>query len=327
MVKSVREVSDSSISIPPHIYRLHNALIKEEIITDSRVKKCSKEEITIESDFKQNRRYARRIKRCNLVHSCPICSYIQDRKIYKRVKPFNDILIAGDGTNHLLTFTLRHKRDKKYIPYDDLTKVLYESVKEIKHSRPYRNYYGKENLFYSLTQYEDGASLRNGLHPHCHINIGTTNNASKEEIESRMQPEWVKIVSRKTKDKRMIPSLKIGCVIETGLPNPFYPNRKSLNELTLEEMVKESCKKMKEIFGRKIIEQRQMEQIVMIKKQSTAEGIDFPIDENIFQRIVSFLKRIFSHCTKRWKTSVIPYRTYFQVNKNHHLYKEYELNR
>ena len=324
-VKTIRELTDTKI-IPDYIYQRRNILVKEGIITDKRVIECSNKKIPIpiEMDFMNDiQRFPERIKRCNLVHSCPICSYRQDRMIYAKTKPYVDFLLERDGTIHLLTYTLRHHKNHRY---EDLTRVLYQSVREMNQTYPYKKYYGKNDRFFSLTKYcEDCWNPITGFHPHAHVCIGTTSLASKEEIEYEMQPKWVKTVRKHTNDWSMIPSKSNGFVLLTGLDSIGYIPNKSFNHSWDEEDDIEKWDKVAERVNEfqkksrrpKTFRKEELEDVVVKNHQMKHHS-------SLFLRLISPLKTIYNHCKRRYLKGIMSFRIYFQVNKNHYLNKEYE---
>ena len=162
--------SDTTI-VPTHIHQIHQSLIHHNIITHPRVINCSSFYWKQEKDLPFPNR-PKLINRCGNVHLCPICSYLQDRKIFARVKPMSNLLQQHDGDVHLITFTLRHNRSHTL---QQLSEVLNKSVKEIKTSYPFKKFYGSKDRLFSLSKYEVSWSEDYGYHPHCHIQIGTTN--------------------------------------------------------------------------------------------------------------------------------------------------------
>ena len=328
-LQTIRELTDTKI-IPDYIYQRRNILVKEGIITDKRVIECSTEKILIEKDYIDDKLFLKRIKRCNLVHSCPICSYRQDRMIYAKTKPYVDFLMERDGTIHLLTYTLRHHKNHRY---EDLTRVLYQSVKEMNQTYPYKKYYGKNDRFFSLTKYcEDCWNPNTGFHPHAHVSIGTTSLASKEEIENEMQPKWVKTVKKHTNDWSMIPSKRNGLVLLTGLDSIGYIPNKSFNHSWTEEDDIEGWDKVEERVNEvhkksrrpKTFRKEELEDVVVKYHQMKEEDSSEFHDSSLILRLISSLKIIYDHCKRRYLKGIMSFRIYFQVNKNHYLNKEYE---
>jgi len=99
--------SDTTI-VPTHIHQIHQSLIHHNIITHPRVINCSSFYWKQEKDLPFPNR-PKLINRCGNVHLCPICSYLQDRKIFARVKPMSNLLQQHDGDVHLITFSGPHK--------------------------------------------------------------------------------------------------------------------------------------------------------------------------------------------------------------------------
>ena len=188
--------SDTTI-VPTHIHQIHQSLIHHNIITHPRVINCSSFYWKQEKDLPFPNR-PKLINRCGNVHLCPICSYLQDRKIFARVKPMSNLLQQHDGDVHLITFTLRHNRSHTL---QQLSEVLNKSVKEIKTSYPFKIFYGSKDRLFSLSKYEVSWSEDYGYHPHCHIQIGTTNPTPMKLIESELKSKWIEIVTKHSPDQ------------------------------------------------------------------------------------------------------------------------------
>ena len=322
MTEVNRELTDTT-SIPNFIYQRRNILVKEGIITDQRVIECSTERILIEKDYINGiPRCQKRIKRCNLVHSCPICAFRQDLKDFARTKPYVNLLNQNDGEVHLLTYTLRHSLFHRY---EDLTRVLYKSVKQMNQTYPYKKYYGKRDRFFSFTRFEDSWNPITGHHPHAHILIGTTSIATKEEIESEMKPKWVDVVSKNTCDSSMIPTKESGLVLLTGLDSVNYPFKglnHSWNEeedietwLEKEKRVRETSKMF---IKPKSLRKEETEDLLVIHHEEEKP------ESSIINKIIQSLKIIYFHCSKRYLSNVMTFRSYFQVNKRHNLFQTIE---
>ena len=292
------------------IYDIHKSLLREEIITNPRVMICSTRRMTIEDDFKQDKPYPKRIVRCGYVNECPICSYKQDRRLFARVLPIVKLLKENGGDIHLLTFTLRHNKSHSY---RELKEVLHKSVKYIKSTYPYKKFYGVNDRLFSLHQYEDCWSPKTGFHPHAHIHLGTTGHASKEEIESRMKPKWVDVVSLFTNDKSMIPSEDYGCDLRVNRYDPFYPEEKSL-ERELEKLRKKSNQedRFKDFKYDETNSKEECENYLVEQHQSIDEEKPPPIEPTLFQKMVYALKTIYKNFVNR-------YRIHFRTNNNHPL--------
>jgi hypothetical protein len=295
------------------IYEIHQSLVKENIITKQRIRECSTRRHPNENDYVNNKPYYRRILRCLNDNGCPICSYKRDRKIFARVSPYVDTIKKNDGDIHLLTFNLRHNPSH---PLKDLKEVLHKSVTHFKKTYPYKKYYGTKDRLFSLTQYETNWSQHSGFHYHAHCHIGTTNIASKEQIESEMKQKWVDVVSLHTNDTSMIPNKEYGFDVGVNRDDAWYVERKSLNEKRFEEFCRENNQNVKEIFKnkRKSISKENLEKIVVDYHESIEEKQPSPTTTKIVNKVISVLKTIYSSCLKR-------YRVIFQVNKRHHLFQ------
>ena len=216
--------SDTTI-VPTHIHQIHKSLIHHNIITHPRVINCSSFYWKQEKDLPFPDRH-KLINRCGNVHLCPICSYLQDRKIFARVKPMSNLLQQHDGDVHLITLTLRHNRSHTL---QQLSEVLNKSVKEIKTSYPFKKFYGSKDRLFSLSKYEVSWSEDYGYHPHCHIQIGTTNPTPMKLIESELKSKWIEIVTKHAPDRTMIPSEEFFVVIWY----PIHPLNTHWTRLTI----------------------------------------------------------------------------------------------
>ena len=184
------------------VYDIHKSLVEHNIITKQRVKECSTIKMRTD-DLKYNKGHSRRLLRCGYVHLCPICSAIQDKKIIQKVRPLVNLLQRNDGDVHLITFTLRHNRSHSL---EELTEVLNKSVKEMKNTYTYKKYYSSKDRLFSLRKNEIAWSDESGFHPHCHLQIGTTNQTPLKLIESEFKTKWIEIVTKHAPDRTMIPS-------------------------------------------------------------------------------------------------------------------------
>ena len=166
--------SDTTI-VPTHIHQIHKSLIHHNIITHPRVINCSSFYWKQEKDLPFPDRH-KLINRCGNVHLCPICSYLQDRKIFARVKPMSNLLQQHDGDVHLITLTLRHNRSHTL---QQLSEVLNKSVKEIKTSYPFKIFYGSKDRLFSLSKYEVSWSEDYGYHPQSYSDRNNKPNSIK----------------------------------------------------------------------------------------------------------------------------------------------------
>ena len=286
--------SDTTI-VPTHIHQIHQSLIHHNIITHPRVINCSSFYWKQEKDLPFPNR-PKLINRCGNVHLCPICSYLQDRKIFARVKPMSNLLQQHDGDVHLITFTLRHNRSHTL---QQLSEVLNKSVKEIKTSYPFKKFYGSKDRLFSLSKYEVSWSEDYGYHPHCHIQIGTTNPTPMKLIESELKSKWIEIVTKHAPDRTMIPSEDYCCHL---VSNPSLEHSMEKVEILSR--------------GRRNFNQEGLQKIVM-DNDSAADETPL-IEPNLFKKIVNALKIIYKNCLNR-------YRYVFQVNKRHPLFIENDI--
>ena len=284
--------SDTTI-VPTHIHQIHQSLIHHNIITHPRVINCSSFYWKQEKDLPFPNR-PKLINRCGNVHLCPICSYLQDRKIFARVKPMSNLLQQHDGDVHLITFTLRHNRSHTL---QQLSEVLNKSVKEIKTSYPFKKFYGSKDRLFSLSKYEVSWSEDYGYHPHCHIQIGTTNPTPLKLIESEFKSKWIEIVTKHAPDRTMIPSEEFCCHL---VSNPS---------------IEHSLDKIDDFFrGKKSINKEGLQKIITDDIQSTVDEPPLVVEPTLFQRILAVLKTIYNNLLNR-------YRMRLDVNKKHVLYQ------
>ena len=284
--------SDTTI-VPTHIHQIHQSLIHHNIITHPRVINCSSFYWKQEKDLPFPNR-PKLINRCGNVHLCPICSYLQDRKIFARVKPMSNLLQQHDGDIHLITFTLRHNRSHTL---QQLSEVLNKSVKEIKTSYPFKIFYGSKDRLFSLSKYEVSWSEDYGYHPHCHIQIGTTNPTPMKLIESELKSKWIEIVTKHSPDRTMIPSEEFCCHL---VSNPS---------------IEHSLDKIDDFFrGKKSINKEGLQKIITDDIQSTVDEPPLVVEPTLFQRILAVLKTIYNNLLNR-------YRMGLDVNKKHVLYQ------
>ena len=284
--------SDTTI-VPTHIHQIHQSLIHHNIITHPRVINCSSFYWKQEKDLPFPDRH-KLINRCGNVHLCPICSYLQDRKIFARVKPMSNLLQQHDGDIHLITFTLRHNRSHTL---QQLSEVLNKSVKEIKTSYPFKKFYGSKDRLFSLSKYEVSWSEDYGYHPHCHIQIGTTNPTPMKLIESELKSKWIEIVTKHSPDRTMIPSEEFCCHL---VSNPS---------------IEHSLDKIDDFFrGKKSINKEGLQKIITDDIQSTVDEPPLVVEPTLFQRILAVLKTIYNNLLNR-------YRMRLDVNKKHVLYQ------
>ena len=284
--------SDTTI-VPSHIHQIHQSLIHHNIITHPRVINCSSFYWKQEKDLPFPDRH-KLINRCGNVHLCPICSYLQDRKIFARVKPMSNLLQRNDGDVHLITFTLRHNRSHSL---EELTEVLNKSVKEIKTSYPFKKFYGSKDRLFSLSKYEVSWSEDYGFHPHCHLQIGTTNQTPLKEIESEFKSKWIQIVTKHSPDRTMIPSVDYCCNL---VSNPSIEHSMEKVEILSR--------------GRRTFNQEGLQKIITDDIQSTVDEPPLVVEPTLFQRILAVLKTIYNNLLNR-------YRMRLDVNKKHVLYQ------
>ena len=277
------------------VYDIHKSLVEHNIITKQRVKECSTIKMRTD-ELKHNKGHSRRLLRCGYVHLCPICSAIQDKKIIKKVRPLVNLLQRNDGDVHLITFTLRHNRSHTL---EELTELLNKSFKEMKNTYTYKKFYGSKDRLFSLRKNEIAWSEESGYHPHCHLQIGTTNQTPLKEIESEFKSKWIQIVTKHSPDRTMIPSEDYCCNL---VSNPSIEH--SIGKVEILSR------------GRRTFNQEGLQKIVM-DNDSAADETPL-VEPNLFKKIVHALKTIYKNCLNR-------YRYVFQVNKRHRLFIENDI--
>ncbi len=206
----------------------------------------------------------------------------------------SNLLQQHDGDIHLITFTLRHNRSHTL---QQLSEVLNKSVKEIKTSYPFKIFYGSKDRLFSLSKYEVSWSEDYGYHPHCHIQIGTTNPTPMKLIESELKSKWIEIVTKHSPDRTMIPSEEFCCHL---VSNPS---------------IEHSLDKIDDFFrGKKSINKEGLQKIITDDIQSTVDEPPLVVEPTLFQRILAVLKTIYNNLLNR-------YRMRLDVNKKHVLYQ------
>jgi hypothetical protein len=206
----------------------------------------------------------------------------------------SNLLQQHDGDVHLITFTLRHNRSHTL---QQLSEVLNKSVKEIKTSYPFKKFYGSKDRLFSLSKYEVSWSEDYGYHPHCHIQIGTTNPTPMKLIESELKSKWIEIVTKHAPDRTMIPSEEFCCHL---VSNPS---------------IEHSLDKIDDFFrGKKSINKEGLQKIITDDIQSTVDEPPLVVEPTLFQRILAVLKTIYNNLLNR-------YRMRLDVNKKHVLYQ------
>jgi hypothetical protein len=174
---------------------------------------------------------------------------------------------------------------------------LNKSVKEIKTSYPFKKFYGSKDRLFSLSKYEVSWSEDYGYHPHCHIQIGTTNPTPMKLIESELKSKWIEIVMKHAPDRTMIPSEDFCCHL---VSNPS---------------IEHSLDKIDDFFrGKKSINKEGLQKIITDNIQSTVDEPPLVVEPTLFQRILAVLKTIYNNLLNR-------YRMRLDVNKKHELYQ------
>ena len=301
---NIRTNSDthSSDTIPDHIYSIHQSLIQQNIITRPEVINCSKYWINkLEKDI-PNPYKSQRLMRCHYVNHCPICNYFRKQRVHAQMTPYRQVILDNGGKNILLTFTLRHFKTHLLIT---LQEVLSESIKKLKVSRTYsKQLFPSEHRLYTLTEYGISWSEENGYAPHCHLQIGTTNPMSPEEIQTILSKEWRRIVSKVSPYKNFIPSYAKGVDVSENPSGEHSKDRDPYGLDALKKMQKKSNSTMKERFRKKkSYSQIQMQSHVAEKSTS-------------FNLFISVLKEIYITTVKRFQS------LFFKPNPRHPLFSQ-----
>ena len=300
----IRTNSDthSSDPIPLHIYSIHQSLIQQNIITHPEIIRCSREWINkLEKDI-PNPSKSQRLKRCHYVNHCPICNHLRKQQVHAEITPYRQVLLDNGGKNLLLTFTLRHFKTHLLIT---LQEVLSESIRKLKESRPYsKQLFPSEHRLYTLTEYEISWSEEFGFAPHCHLQIGTTNPMSPDEIQTILSKEWRRIVSKVTPYKNFIPSYEKGVDVSE---NPSGEHSKDKDPYGLDAL-KGLQRKSKKMINERFRKKKSYSQIQMqshVAEKSTS-----------FNLLISVLKEIYITTVKRFQS------LFFKPNPHHPLFSQ-----
>ena len=279
--------------VPDHIYEIHKSLVEEEVIIRSEIVNCSKHFIKkLEPDI-PNPEKPRRIKRCHYVNLCPICNNLLEQYVEKQMNPYRQVLLDNGGKNILMTFKLRHNQKSSL---KHLQKVLKDSIKKLKDDNIWkRTLFPSKYRFYVKTEYEISWSEENGFHPHCHLQIGTTNPMPTDEMQSLIANAWKRIVTTVSPNKFFIPNLSNGVDV-TDTPSGKHSKDKDPYGMdALKKMQKKSNKKMKEKF--KKLNTAGSERIKgsysLLQMQSNLKDIFIPVLKEIYRTTVKRFRRIF----------------------------------
>ena len=283
---------NKSDPIPDYIYDIRKSLVDNKIITHAEIIKCSTEFISkIERDLPDPNK-PKRIKRCHYVNRCPICNHLRTLYVEKEMTPYRQAILDNGGKNILMTFKLRHKND-------DLVKlqnVLKESIKKLKDDNIWKNklFLSKYRL-YVKTEFEISWSSQNGFHPHCHLQIGTTNRLETEEIKSLVDPVWKRIVADVSPKKRFIPNLTNGLDVRESLTGRHSEDTNTFGMDTFKKNNQKSKQQMKEKFNESNTDttRRFNSSYSHLEMQSNLGNIFIPILKEIYQKTIKSFRRLF----------------------------------
>ena len=295
---------NKSDPVPEHIYDIRQSLLDNQIITHSEIIKCSTEFIRkLEPNLPLPRR-PRTIKRCHYVNHCPICNYLREEQVENVMNPYRKFLLDNAGKNILMTFKLRHKND----PLLQLQNVLKESIKKLKDDNVWkRRLFPSKYRFYVKTEFEISWSEDKGFHPHCHLQIGTTNPMPAEEIKSFLAPAWKRIVSNVTTNKYYIPNLTNGVDVRECVSGKHSEDKKHFED-TMKKLNKKSDKDMKDKF-RKI---NMDDTPIIISYYSLLE-----MNSNLNNTFIPLVKEIYKKTIRNFR------RIFFKVNPRHPLFSKF----
>ena len=289
--------------VPDHIYDIHKSLVEEEVIIRSEIINCSKQFISkIEKD-QPNPEKPRRIKRCHYVNLCPICNNLLEQYVEKQMNPYRQVLLDNGGKNILMTFKLRHNQKSSL---KHLQMVLKSSIKKLKDDNIWkRKLFPSKYRLYVKTEYEISWSEENGFHPHCHLQIGTTNPMPIDEMNSVIATAWKRIVTTVSPNKFFIPNLSNG-VDARELKDVDHSKDKDpygMDELKRIKKRKMN-KKLKEINTKSTAPEKRIKgSYSLLQMQSDLKDIFIPV-----------LKEIYGSAVKRFR------RIFFNVNAKHPLF-------
>ena len=291
----------SSDPIPEHIYRIHQSLVDEGIITHPDMVNCSKQWTNKIERHIPDRSRSQRLKRCHYVNHCPICNHLLKEKVIKQMNPYRRILLDNGGRNLLITLTLRHKNH----PLELLHEVLTDAVPRLKDSRTWKNkiFPSKERL-YTMTEYELSWSEEFGFNPHCHLMVGTTSSMPEDEIQSGISKEWRKTVQRLSNNSNLIPSYAKGVDVTNNPSGKHSKDKDPYGLDNIRKLQKKSNKKLKERFR---------------KKDSFSKiQMQYHISEKTFyaEKFITILKKIPSYIYKTFRS------LFFNPNRRHPLFSQ-----
>jgi len=206
--------------------------------------------------------------------------------------PYRQVLLDNGGKNILITFKLRHKNDSLL----KLQNVLKESIKKLKDDNIWKNIlFPSKYRLYVKTEFEISWSNQNGFHPHCHLQIGTTNPMETEEIKSLIAPVWKRIVTDVSPNKHFIPNLTNGVDVRKSLSGKHSEDKDTYGIDTLKKLHKKSKQQMKERFNESNTDttRRFNGSYSHLEMQSNLGDIFIPILKEIYQKTIKSFRRLF----------------------------------
>ena len=285
--------TQSTDPIPKHIYDIHQSLVEEGIIVRPEIIKCSKEWINkLEKDL-PNPFKSKRLMRCHYVNHCPICNHLREQEVDWKMNPYRQVLLDNGGKNVLMTFNLRHNNKSSL---QHLQSVLKDSINKLKDDNIYkRKLFPSRYRLYVKTEYEISWSEDNGFHPHCHLQIGTTNPMPIDEMKSIITTAWKRVVTTVSPTKYFIPNLSNGVDVSD---TPSGIHSKDIDPYGMDKLKrlhKKSYKGMKEKFKKiDTAEKRRIKgSYSLLQMQSDLKDIFIPVLKEIYRSAVKRFRRIF----------------------------------
>ena len=209
------------------------------------------------------------------------------------MNPYRQMLLDNGGKNILMTFKLRHNQKSSL---KHLQKVLKDSIKKLKDDDIWkRKLFPSKYRFYVKTEYEISWSEDNGYHPHCHLQIGTTNPMPIDEMKSLIAHAWKRIVSKVSPTKYFIPNLSNGVDVSD---TPSGIHSKDIDPYGMDKLKrlhKKSHKEMKEKFKKidTAAKPRKKNSYSLLQMQSDLKDIFIPVLKEIYRSSVKRFRRIF----------------------------------
>lgn len=206
---------------------------------------------------------------------------------------FIEVLLDNGGKNILMTFKLRHNQKSSL---KHLQMVLKSSIKKLKDDNVWkRKLFPSKYRLYVKTEYEISWSEENGFHPHCHLQIGTTNPMPIDEIKSIIATAWKRIVTRVSPNKFFIPNLSNGVDVSDTPSGKHSKDKDPYGMDKLKRMHKKSHKEMKEKFKKfnTAGTERIKGSFSLLQMQSNLKDIFIPVLKEIYRTTVKRFRRIF----------------------------------